>query len=190
MGYARLVAAAGDVRLWDAALRQQIYLGDAAFVARMQALAEPRRPAARRATRSLAQWLSACVLRGSNPYKSQTASALFWFHKDEEQVSKCPSAVAVGAERSAMMAEVSLKLIDWGVALSVYEKPPWSEGVGEIHGEGEVWGCPAQANGDGRLDEQPLAEHPRHPELQEVALARRMQFAAAGHLVAAIVPDK
>jgi hypothetical protein len=25
--YARLVAAAGDVRLWDEALRQQIYLG-------------------------------------------------------------------------------------------------------------------------------------------------------------------
>jgi putative transposase len=39
------VAAAGDVRLWDEALRQQIYLGDEAFVERMQKLADPQRAA-------------------------------------------------------------------------------------------------------------------------------------------------
>lgn len=37
--YADLVAAARDLRLWDEGLRQQIYLGDQAFVARMQSLA-------------------------------------------------------------------------------------------------------------------------------------------------------
>jgi putative transposase len=37
--YATLVAEGRDVRLWDSALRQQIYLGDEAFVERMQALA-------------------------------------------------------------------------------------------------------------------------------------------------------
>lgn len=36
--YAQLVAAAVNVRLWDEALTQQIYLGDAGFVERMQAL--------------------------------------------------------------------------------------------------------------------------------------------------------
>jgi len=37
--YATLVADGRDVRLWDDALRQQIYLGDEAFIERMQALA-------------------------------------------------------------------------------------------------------------------------------------------------------
>lgn len=41
--YAALVAAGRDVRLWSDALRQQIFLGDEAFVARMQARAEPMR---------------------------------------------------------------------------------------------------------------------------------------------------
>jgi hypothetical protein len=45
--YAALVAAGRDVRLWDTALRQQIYLGDEQFVERMQALADaPRRDSA------------------------------------------------------------------------------------------------------------------------------------------------
>ena len=38
--YEVLVAAGRDVRLWDDALRQQIYLGDEAFVERMQAHAD------------------------------------------------------------------------------------------------------------------------------------------------------
>jgi hypothetical protein len=41
--YAKLVAQGEDVRLWDDALRQQIYLGDEAFIQRMQALVEPER---------------------------------------------------------------------------------------------------------------------------------------------------
>ena len=46
--YARLVAEGRDVRLWDNALRQQIYLGDEAFVERMQARADARTPTAAR----------------------------------------------------------------------------------------------------------------------------------------------
>ena len=41
--YAALVSAGRGLRLWDQALRQQIYLGDEAFVERMQARAEPLR---------------------------------------------------------------------------------------------------------------------------------------------------
>ncbi|MDP3221725.1 MAG: transposase, partial [Rubrivivax sp.] len=44
--YAALVAAGKDVRLWDQALCQQVYLGDADFVQRMQALAAPKSTAA------------------------------------------------------------------------------------------------------------------------------------------------
>jgi len=40
--YADLVAAGKDVALWPDHLRQQVYLGDEAFVWRMQALASDR----------------------------------------------------------------------------------------------------------------------------------------------------
>ncbi len=81
--YARLLAAAGEVRLWEKALRQQIYLGDEAFVERMQRLADPKRTAAReipkaqrRTTRSLAQWLSACDSREEALFRAHTKSGL------------------------------------------------------------------------------------------------------------------
>ena len=68
--YVELVASGAEVRLWDHGLRQQIYLGDDQFVERMQAMAEPRRAAAReiprtqrRKPRSLAQWLASCDSR-------------------------------------------------------------------------------------------------------------------------------
>ena len=70
-GYAAHLAAGGGVALWPQALRQQIYLGDADFVARMQAAAhtDPAGPpgggipreqvrAPRVLARSLAQWLA------------------------------------------------------------------------------------------------------------------------------------
>jgi len=41
--YEKLVEQGKDVRLWDDALRQQIYLGDDSFIRRMQALLEPER---------------------------------------------------------------------------------------------------------------------------------------------------
>ena len=81
--YARLVESAYDVRLWDTALRQQIYLGDEAFVERMQALVEPRRAnareiprAQRHKTRSLAQWLNTCESREEALLRAHTESAL------------------------------------------------------------------------------------------------------------------
>lgn len=42
--YAALVEAGKEVRLWDQALRQQIYLGDEEFVDRMQAFASATSP--------------------------------------------------------------------------------------------------------------------------------------------------
>jgi putative transposase len=68
--YAELVADARDLRLWDDSLRQQIFLGDEAFVERMLAIADPKRrtspevPTIQRATPwTLAQWLAACPSR-------------------------------------------------------------------------------------------------------------------------------
>ena len=72
--YRQLVAdGIGVPSLWETALRQQIYLGDEAFVTRMQALAEPQRKASKavpkaqrsappslRRPRTWAQWLKAC----------------------------------------------------------------------------------------------------------------------------------
>jgi hypothetical protein len=81
--YARLVASAPNVRLWDRALRQQIYLGDADFVERMQALADPRNSTdedipkvQRRKLRSLKQWLDTCDSREEALYRAHTQSAL------------------------------------------------------------------------------------------------------------------
>ena len=65
--YAKWAAAAPTVRLWDEGLRQQIYLGGEAFVARMQALAsgpsarDTDTPKTRRVTaRAFADWLRSC----------------------------------------------------------------------------------------------------------------------------------
>jgi putative transposase len=62
--YAALVAAGLGVALWADALRQQIYLGDEDFVARMQALVNPTQSGTvevprvqRQIKRTLAQWL-------------------------------------------------------------------------------------------------------------------------------------
>jgi len=41
--YAKLLASAPDLSLWTTGLRQQVYLGDEAFVQRMQAMAQPSR---------------------------------------------------------------------------------------------------------------------------------------------------
>jgi REP element-mobilizing transposase RayT len=65
--YAAFVAQGAGVRLWDASLRQQIYLGDESFVQRMQAQLEPAKcqareiPKAQRTAqaRTVAQYLKA-----------------------------------------------------------------------------------------------------------------------------------
>lgn len=64
--YAELIATPEEASLWDIGLRNQIYLGDAQFVSRMQALATPAHAAAKdvpRAQRTgpprdLAAWLA------------------------------------------------------------------------------------------------------------------------------------
>ena len=81
--YAELVTNASGERLWDRALRQQIYLGDEDFVDRMLALAQPPSSAdrdipkaQRRKGRSLAQWLSLCETREEALYRAHTEGAL------------------------------------------------------------------------------------------------------------------
>gem|GEM_PF-5102973 len=68
--YAELVADGHGVKLWDESLRQQIFLGDEAFVNRMLSVADPKRllsrevPVVQRSGPwSLAQWLVASSSR-------------------------------------------------------------------------------------------------------------------------------
>jgi putative transposase len=65
--YSEWVATAPDVRLWDEGLRHQIYLGDDAFVERMQAMAsranasDSNIPKVQRGgTKTFAHWLQCC----------------------------------------------------------------------------------------------------------------------------------
>ena len=82
--YAALVAAGRDVPLWDEGLRQQIYLGDEGFAARMLAMAGPARsdaaevPRAQRraAPRSLQQWLDECPSRDQAIWRAYRESGL------------------------------------------------------------------------------------------------------------------
>ena len=67
----------------DDDVRQQIYLGDEAFVERMQALAEPRNSTdsdipkiQRRKSRTLAQWLQSCQNREQALYNTHAHSAM------------------------------------------------------------------------------------------------------------------
>ena len=77
--YAELVATARDAPLWAGTLRQQVYLGDPAFVERMQAhaaaarLATPEVPRPQRAepvATSLNEWLSRCGSREQALYRA------------------------------------------------------------------------------------------------------------------------
>jgi len=81
--YAQIVADARGVELWSDALRQQIYLGDADFVERTQALAEaPRKatrdtPKAQRSvSRPLTHWLKVSATREEALYRAYTEGGL------------------------------------------------------------------------------------------------------------------
>jgi DNA-directed RNA polymerase specialized sigma24 family protein len=81
--YSELVASATDVRLWESALRQQIYLGDEAFAERMRALADPVRVSAqevpkvqRKRMRTLGQWLATSDSRDEALYRAHVESGM------------------------------------------------------------------------------------------------------------------
>ena len=81
--YAELVAAGRDVRLWDLGLNKQIYLGDDAFVARMQSrsrrsgLTSKDVPKAQRSTpRNLMHWLGLCGTREEALRRAHVESAI------------------------------------------------------------------------------------------------------------------
>ncbi len=81
--YATLVEAGRDERLWDSALRQQIYLGDQQFVERMQALADETYVSARDVPKvqrskplTLVQWLEKCETREEAFMRAYTQSGI------------------------------------------------------------------------------------------------------------------
>jgi putative transposase len=83
--YAALVASAPDVRLWEEGLRQQIYLGDDEFIARMQAQAAHLESkhgrlseiptAQRRQPRTIKQWLKAADSREQGIHNAHVQGA-------------------------------------------------------------------------------------------------------------------
>ena len=80
---AEWVADAPDVRLWDDGLRHQIFLGDEAFVERMQALVnravsnDRNIPKAQRvATRTMAAWIQRCDSVEHTLYRGQRDGGL------------------------------------------------------------------------------------------------------------------
>jgi DNA-binding NarL/FixJ family response regulator len=77
--YERFLASAADAHFWDERLRQQIYLGNEAFVSRMQRLAQAERLAApevptaqRRGVSSLTDWLQAAPSRREGAFNAYT----------------------------------------------------------------------------------------------------------------------
>lgn len=85
--YAELVATARDAPLWAGALRQQVYLGDEAFVGRMQARAaaermatpevpRPQRTRSQAQPRPLSAWLAASPTREEALYRAAREGGL------------------------------------------------------------------------------------------------------------------
>lgn len=76
--YARLLASEPRLALWPGRLRQQIFLGDAAFVARVQALAraKPAAKGARRKPIAWSDWLRSSSSREQALYRAHTEGAL------------------------------------------------------------------------------------------------------------------
>ena len=92
--YAELVAAAPVGSLWDKALQQQIFLGDDAFIARMQALAaapllgSQQIPLPQRSMPvTLSEWLERCETR---------EEALMMAHR-KVRIHPLPIALAAGS---------------------------------------------------------------------------------------------
>jgi hypothetical protein len=85
--YADLVATAREAPLWAGALRQQVYLGDDAFVERMQARSAaeqittsetppPQRAEVQPPPRPLAEWMASCSTREEALYRAYREGGL------------------------------------------------------------------------------------------------------------------
>jgi putative transposase len=81
--YAQWVASGRDARLWDDALNRQVFLGDDAFVERMQMLMTPASKTARYipmhqrgAPKALSDWLRECGSREEALWMAHTRSGL------------------------------------------------------------------------------------------------------------------
>lgn len=105
--YEKLVEQGKDVRLWDEALRQQIYLGDEAFIERMQSLLEPERATA------------AEVPRGQRRARPDSIAAYVKrYERDEAIVKACREG---GHTLSAIAREVGLSVSRVSRIVAAYE---------------------------------------------------------------------
>lgn len=105
--YEKLVEQGKDVRLWDAALRQQIYLGDDSFIQRMQSLLEPERARAAEVPRKQ---------RRTRPDSIQ--AYLKAYERDEAIVKACREG---GHTLSAIAWEVGLSVSRVSRIVAAYE---------------------------------------------------------------------
>jgi REP element-mobilizing transposase RayT len=105
--YEKLVDQGKDVRLWDAALRQQIYLGDESFIQRMQSLLEPERARAAEVPRKQ---------RRTRPDSMQ--GYLKAYERDEAIMKACREG---GHTLSAIAREVGLSVSRVSRIISAYE---------------------------------------------------------------------
>ena len=105
--YEKLVEQGKDVRLWDDALKQQIFLGDDAFIQRMQTLLEPERAGAAEVPR---------VQRRTKLDSIQTY--LKTYERDEAMVRACREG---GHTLSAIAREVGLSVSRVSRIVAAYE---------------------------------------------------------------------
>jgi len=105
--YEKLVEQGKDVRLWDDALKQQIFLGDDAFIQRMQTLLEPERAGA------------AEVPRAQRRTKLDSIQTyLKTYERDEAMVRACREG---GHTLSAIAREVGLSVSRVSRIVAAYE---------------------------------------------------------------------
>ena len=104
--YAELVASAPDLPVWPDGLRQQIYLGDEDFVARMQAKMQARARerreiprAQRRPNKSLGEWLAHAQSRKEGMFLAHAEGGL--------------SMTAIGRELGLSVSRVSRLIARW-----------------------------------------------------------------------------
>lgn len=111
--YAELVATARDASLWASALRQQVYLGDEAFVERVQARAgterlstpdvpRPQRTPPQPRAAALSTWLTACPTRDEALYRAYREGGLTMTAMAREltlSVARVSQLVRLGEER-------------------------------------------------------------------------------------------
>ena len=99
MRYATLVAEGRDTTLWDDALVGQIYLGDAAFVARMQALAEPVRASSREVPRAQLRMVKRSIKQFMEDHESRDDAIVAAYREGQHTLTDIANTLGLSISR-------------------------------------------------------------------------------------------